>query len=160
MTQDEQIEELRQKIEFLQLQIIEAIHLAEDSMLPLPSQIERWRNAIGWQSAPLVLKDDEHEPAITGEMRLGGMTPAAAYHYLPGTFYITKISECGDHIIFFCDHNAIDGEELTWTTQDTIIVRGRTIPLRSYPSHRTNWDTFTVHKSDWIHEPGRTPSEY
>lgn len=86
---------------------------------------------------------------ITGEMRLGGMTPASIIHRLPATFRISDAHVLTDHVILFCDHNAEEGEELIWLDQSTIAIKGVNITLVGYPSHRTQWDTFTINRSDW-----------
>jgi len=86
---------------------------------------------------------------LTGEMRLGGMTPASIMHRLPATFRISDTHVLTNHVTIFCDHNAEEGEELIWIDQNTISVKGKNFTLVCFPSYRTNWNTFTIHKSDW-----------
>jgi hypothetical protein len=84
-----------------------------------------------------------------GEMRLGGMQPATAHYNLPTTFHISHTAQHHDYITFFCDHHDTTGEPLTWVNQNTINIQGQLIPLQTSPSHRTNWNTFTIKTTDF-----------
>ena len=84
-----------------------------------------------------------------GEMRLGGMQPTNIHYDLPATFHITHTTQHHDYTTFFCDHHNTTGEPLTWVTQNTINIQGQNIPLQITPSHRTQWNTFTIHNKDW-----------
>lgn len=85
---------------------------------------------------------------VSAEMRLGGMTPAAAVYELPKTFHITKILEQDNLLIFFCYHNDAAGKELVWVAKEHICIDGKTIPLHYSPSWRANWCTFTIRPLD------------
>jgi hypothetical protein len=61
---EEQITELRKHIIILQQHLARAITLAEESILPLIPQIDRWRAAIDWQPSAQANADDEHDPTI------------------------------------------------------------------------------------------------
>jgi hypothetical protein len=90
-----------------------------------------------------------HTKPEIGEMRLGSMQPANIHYDLPTTFHITHATQHHDYTTFFCDHHDTTGEPLTWVNQNTIHIQGQNIPLKITPSHRTNWNTFTIHNKDW-----------
>ena len=84
---------------------------------------------------------------MQGKIRLGGMQPAEIICELPCAFKILSSIEQDTYTTFFAkilDRNSRGDGEIIWWDQKLISINGKIRNLKSDPSCRKSWYTFTV----------------